>query len=171
MTFKDYDEAIDNILTNWNYDLIIGSTGFISRILCEKSKIYQNKKFLYVSGSMGLSPSIGLGIALSNPNIKVLVINGDGATLMNYGTFFNIKTHFDKDNSLYKRLKIVVLRNNTYESVGNYEIGINFDFLDYYYQVYYEMFIKEKVSRKIERVGVSMENNVLQIREFLSATK
>jgi sulfopyruvate decarboxylase subunit beta len=38
----------------------------------------------YMLGSLGLAPSIGLGLALSRPE-KVVVVNGDGALLFNLG--------------------------------------------------------------------------------------
>jgi sulfopyruvate decarboxylase subunit beta len=37
-------------------------------------------------GSMGLALSIGVGLALSQPDKKVVVIDGDGACLMNLGS-------------------------------------------------------------------------------------
>jgi len=39
----------------------------------------------YMLGSLGLAPSIGLGLALSRPE-RVVVINGDGALLYNLGS-------------------------------------------------------------------------------------
>ena len=41
--------------------------------------------FFYLEHAMGLASSIGLGIALSQPNRKVVVIDGDGSVLMNLG--------------------------------------------------------------------------------------
>jgi sulfopyruvate decarboxylase subunit beta len=41
--------------------------------------------FFYLEHAMGLAPSIGLGIALSQPERNVVVIDGDGSVLMNMG--------------------------------------------------------------------------------------
>ena len=41
--------------------------------------------FFYLEHAMGLASSIGLGIALSQPSRKVVVIDGDGSVLMNLG--------------------------------------------------------------------------------------
>ncbi len=40
----------------------------------------------YVWNSLGLAPSIGLGLALAQPEKRVIVLDGDGGTLMNPGS-------------------------------------------------------------------------------------
>ena len=47
------------------------------------------ERFLYILGSMGLSSSIGLGLAL-NTERPVLAFEGDGSLLMNLGTLVTI---------------------------------------------------------------------------------
>ena len=42
--------------------------------------------FFYLQHAMGLASSTGLGLALSVPSQKVIVIDGDGSLLMNLGT-------------------------------------------------------------------------------------
>jgi sulfopyruvate decarboxylase subunit beta len=41
--------------------------------------------FFYLEHAMGLASSMGLGIALSQPERKVVVLDGDGSVLMNLG--------------------------------------------------------------------------------------
>ena len=41
---------------------------------------------LYTWGAMGLVSSIGLGVAISTPEVKVIVTDGDGSLLMNLGS-------------------------------------------------------------------------------------
>ena len=41
--------------------------------------------FFYVWHAMGLASSVGLGIALSRPELPVVVLDGDGSVLMNLG--------------------------------------------------------------------------------------
>ena len=41
--------------------------------------------FFYLEHAMGLASSVGLGIALAQPDRKVVVIDGDGSVLMNMG--------------------------------------------------------------------------------------
>lgn len=42
--------------------------------------------FFYLEHAMGLASSIGLGLALSRPHEKIVVMDGDGSVLMNLGT-------------------------------------------------------------------------------------
>jgi len=44
------------------------------------------ENFFYLQHAMGLASSIGLGLALSEPQEKVVVMDGDGSVLMNLGT-------------------------------------------------------------------------------------
>src|ERR1044071_2688692 len=44
----------------------------------------------YTWGSMGLSSSIGLGLALARPDVRVFVLDGDGSLLMNLGSLATI---------------------------------------------------------------------------------
>ena len=45
---------------------------------------------VYVPSSMGQATSVGLGIALAQPDRKVVVCNGDGSMLMNLGSLVTI---------------------------------------------------------------------------------
>ena len=58
---------------------VIASTGFSGRELC---MLDDRNNQLYMVGSMGCALSIGTGIALHKPGLKVIVIDGDGALLM-----------------------------------------------------------------------------------------
>src|SRR2546426_12635162 len=46
---------------------------------------------LYTWGSMGLASSIGLGLALARPDLRVFVLDGDGSLLMNLGSLATIR--------------------------------------------------------------------------------
>ncbi len=41
--------------------------------------------FFYLEHAMGLASSMGLGVALARPDLKVIVLDGDGSVLMNMG--------------------------------------------------------------------------------------
>ena len=43
------------------------------------------ENFFYLQHAMGLASSLGLGIALSRPELPVVVLDGDGSLLMNLG--------------------------------------------------------------------------------------
>ncbi|MBM4306681.1 MAG: hypothetical protein FJ115_10830 [Deltaproteobacteria bacterium] len=44
----------------------------------------------YLWNSLGLAPSVGLGLALAQPKQQVIVLDGDGGTLMNPGALVTI---------------------------------------------------------------------------------
>jgi sulfopyruvate decarboxylase beta subunit len=102
-------EAIDVITTALSDELVIAANGFLSRQLYSIKDRPQN---FYMLGSMGLASSIGLGLSLSAPHRKVVVIDGDGNILMNLGSLATIG-HFCPKNLVH-----VVLDNESYESTG-----------------------------------------------------
>jgi thiamine pyrophosphate-dependent acetolactate synthase large subunit-like protein len=44
----------------------------------------------YTWGSMGLASSVGLGLALARPDLRIFVVDGDGSLLMNLGSLATI---------------------------------------------------------------------------------
>tara|TARA_B100001996_G_scaffold222959_1_gene171514 strand:- start:305 stop:853 length:549 start_codon:yes stop_codon:yes gene_type:complete len=90
--------------------LVISTTGMISR---ELFNIKDRKENFYMIGSMGLAASFAMGISISNPEKKIIVLDGDGSFLMNLGSsssigFYNPKNFFH-----------IVLDNFSYQSTGN----------------------------------------------------
>ncbi len=51
----------------------------------ELQSIGHKPNFFYLQHAMGLASSMGLGIALSRPDVTVVVLDGDGSVLMNLG--------------------------------------------------------------------------------------
>ena len=45
---------------------------------------------VFVPSAMGHATSLGLGLALAQPNRRVIVCNGDGSMLMNLGSLVSI---------------------------------------------------------------------------------
>jgi thiamine pyrophosphate-dependent acetolactate synthase large subunit-like protein len=63
----------------------------------------------YMWGAMGSVSSIGLGLALARPDLRVVVLDGDGSLLMNLGSLATIGAyrppnliHIVFDNSMYE---------------------------------------------------------------------
>ena len=65
-----------------------------------------------VPSSMGTAPSIGLGIALAQPRRRVIVVNGDGAMLMNLGALVTITA------AAPANLVLILADNGVYEVTG-----------------------------------------------------
>jgi sulfopyruvate decarboxylase subunit beta len=101
-------EAIQNIMDSVTDELVISSTGKISR---EVFSIKDRPENFYVMGSMGASLGIGIGLALHTKR-KVLVLAGDGDILMSLSTLVLM-------NKLkLPNLSLVILDNNCFESTG-----------------------------------------------------
>ena len=88
---------------------IISANGYISRDLFETDDKVTN---FYMIGSMGLSSSIALGVALKNPRKRVYVFDGDGNILMNLGSLTTI------GKLKPKNLIHLVFDNQSHESTG-----------------------------------------------------
>ena len=54
-------------------------------VAAELQSIGHRRNFFYLQHAMGLASSMGLGIALSQPDRRVVVFDGDGSVLMNLG--------------------------------------------------------------------------------------
>ena len=102
-------EAISIISKKIGGQSIISANGFISRDLCEVCD--RNSNF-YMIGSMGLSSSIGLGLALKNPKKRFFIFDGDGNVLMNLGSLATIGATEPKN------LVHIVFDNSSHESTG-----------------------------------------------------
>jgi len=68
--------------------------------------------FIYAPSAMGHAPSLGLGVALAQPDRQVIVLNGDGCMLMNLGCLVTIATEAPKN------LVLIVCENAVYEVTG-----------------------------------------------------
>lgn len=109
-TTRSRADAIRALLERHGSEAIyVASTGFVSRALCELAS--PDHTVLYMQGSMGLAPAIGLGIALGTDR-PVVVVNGDGALLMSLGTTHTLRDHAPPNLFHY------VLDNGCHESVG-----------------------------------------------------
>jgi thiamine pyrophosphate-dependent acetolactate synthase large subunit-like protein len=66
----------------------------------------------YTWGSMGVASSIGVGLALAKPEIRVFVVDGDGSLLMNLGSLATIGLLQPAN------LVLVVMDNEAYATTG-----------------------------------------------------
>lgn len=89
--------------------VLIGSTGYNGR---ELYAVDDRPNQLYMVGSMGCASSLGLGLSLTVPGKKVVVIDGDGAVLMRMGNLPSVGAY--ARNNFYHLL----LDNGVHESTG-----------------------------------------------------
>jgi sulfopyruvate decarboxylase subunit beta len=65
----------------------------------------------YMPSAMGQGPTLGLGLAIAHPERGVVVVNGDGSTLMNLGSLVTLANH---PANLY----LLIMDNGIYEVTG-----------------------------------------------------
>ncbi|WP_217558751.1 phosphonopyruvate decarboxylase [Paenibacillus sp. GbtcB18] len=87
----------------------LATTGKTGRELYEIEDADNN---LYMVGSMGCISSLGLGLALSQPNKDIVVIDGDGSLLMRMGSLAT-NAYYHPANMIH-----ILLDNNAHESTG-----------------------------------------------------
>ncbi|MBY8881440.1 phosphonopyruvate decarboxylase [Actinacidiphila acidipaludis] len=99
--------------------VVLSTTGYMSRALFAGGDRPGN---FYMQGSMGHVASLSLGVALSRPDRRVVVLDGDGAVLMHMGVLATIGAHHPRN------LVHVVFDNGAYGSTGGQPVGVRVDF-------------------------------------------
>ena len=69
--------------------------------------------FAHVESAMGHAADFALGLAIAQPKRRIIVINGDGSTLMSLGTLVTIAQRPTPN------LSMIITENGTYEVTGN----------------------------------------------------
>src|SRR6266487_3506504 len=83
-------------------------------VAAELQSLGHRPNFFYLQHAMGLAYSMGLGIALSRPELKVVVFDGDGSILMNLGSLTTLARYRPAN------LVHVVFDNESLLSVGGF---------------------------------------------------
>ncbi|MDX1645747.1 MAG: phosphonopyruvate decarboxylase [Longimicrobiales bacterium] len=63
-------------------DVLVATTGYTGR---ELYAVGDRDNQIYMVGSMGCASSLGLGLAITQPDRRIVVLDGDGAALMRLG--------------------------------------------------------------------------------------
>lgn len=104
-------EVLERVLelTDPANSVVIGTTGYTGR---EIFALSDRPNHIYMVGSMGCASSLGLGIAKARPDLKVVVVDGDGAALMRMGNFATLGI-YGADNLIH-----LLLDNQVHDSTG-----------------------------------------------------
>ena len=105
----DRRQVVSALLENRKDTVAIGGLGASTNDI---TAVGDHDRNFYLWGGMGGAAMIGLGLALAQPKLPVLVITGDGEMLMGMGSFATV--------GLQKpgNLTIVVLDNECYGETG-----------------------------------------------------
>jgi phosphonopyruvate decarboxylase len=90
-------------------DAVIATTGFTGRALYA---LEDRPNQLYLVGSMGCAGTLGLGLAVAQPQRRVIVLDGDGAALMRLSALATIG--YERPANLVH----ILLDNEIHESTG-----------------------------------------------------
>jgi sulfopyruvate decarboxylase subunit beta len=103
------NEVLKSILPTISDEIVICNIGSPSQELFELDDQASN---FYMLGTMGLCSSIGLGLAMAQPE-KVIAIDGDGSILTNMGTLPTIA------NNITNNFVLLIIDNGSYGSTGD----------------------------------------------------
>jgi sulfopyruvate decarboxylase subunit beta len=104
-------DALEAIYPRLEDCVVVTIMGAVS---VELASLGHRPNFFYLQHAMGLASSMGLGIALTRPELQVVVLDGDGSVLMNLGTFSTMARYRPRN------LIHVVFDNEAYLSVGGF---------------------------------------------------
>jgi thiamine pyrophosphate-dependent acetolactate synthase large subunit-like protein len=102
-------DVVGSLLANRKGAIVVGGLGASTYDIAAAGDHDRN---LYLWGAMGGAVMMGLGVALAQPNLPVVVITGDGEMLMGMGSLATV--------GLQKpgNLSIIVLDNEVYGETG-----------------------------------------------------
>ena len=109
VTRSEILRAVQEVTEPSSGTAVIGTTGYTGR---ELYACGDRANQIYLVGSMGCAVSLGLGIALAQPERKVVVLDGDGAALMRLGAQSIVG--YERPSNLVH----VLLDNAVHESTG-----------------------------------------------------
>jgi thiamine pyrophosphate-dependent acetolactate synthase large subunit-like protein len=105
----DRRSVVAGLLSNRRDAIVVGGLGASTYDIAAAGDHDRN---LYLWGAMGGAVMIGLGVALAQPDLPVMVITGDGEMLMGMGSLATVGLQKPKN------LTIVVLDNEVYGETG-----------------------------------------------------
>jgi sulfopyruvate decarboxylase subunit beta len=104
-------DVLRTIYRDLEDDIVVTIMGAVA---AELYALGHRQNFFYLQHAMGLASSMGLGLALSRPDKRVIVFDGDGSLLMNLGSLSTLAWYAPK-NMIH-----VVFDNQSLLSVGGF---------------------------------------------------
>jgi len=104
-------ECIRSIYPEFEKCLVVTIMGAVA---AELQSLGHRPNFFYLQHAMGLASSTGLGLALSLPQQKIVVLDGDGSVLMNLGGLSTMARYKPKN------LVHIIFDNESLLSVGGF---------------------------------------------------
>lgn len=102
-------DLTDRLVSKLDDEAVIGGIGSTNHDLWVSGQRPQN---FYMLGSMGLAVPIALGVALAQPDRKVIALEGDGSILMQLGALGTVAAQNPRN------LIIIIFDNGVYNITG-----------------------------------------------------
>ncbi len=133
-------EAIYNILDHFDNAIFVTSCGMISRHAFDIGAEL-SKQIIPLTGSMGMTNSFSLGLAMGIPDRDIVAIMGDGDYIMGLNAIINLR---DARHLLKSRLHHFILADAIYNSTGNQKLP-DVDFESQIWHIYDEVKFDEEI--------------------------
>ncbi len=149
------EEAIKKVAQEAANDVIISSTGMISRELFEhRESVTQGHEHDFLTvGSMGHASQIALGVALAKPDRKIWCFDGDGAMIMHTGSMAIV------GNKAPKNYIHVVFNNGAHDSVGGQPtVGLEIDMPTIAYAMKYKYVASVDTANDLDDILKNIRN-------------
>jgi sulfopyruvate decarboxylase subunit beta len=104
-------DALKAIYPRLEHSVVVTIMGAVA---AELQSLGHKPGFFYLQHAMGLASSVGLGIALCRPELRVIVLDGDGSLLMNLGGLTTLARYRPRN------LVHIVFDNESLLSVGGF---------------------------------------------------
>ena len=104
-------DAMKSVYEDLQHCVVVTIMGAVA---AELQSLGHRPNFFYLQHAMGLASSMGLGVALSRPELRVVVLDGDGSILMNLGGLTTLARYRPRN------LVHVVFDNESLLSVGGF---------------------------------------------------
>ena len=147
------EEAIKIIMNHLIGDeIIISTTGKTSRELFEyRVSNNETPRDFYTVGGMGCAPAIGLGAAMQDPSRQFVILDGDGALLMQLGSLATIG-HYRPSNFYH-----ILFDNEGHDSTGGQPtVSKSVNFMDIAHSCGYEnvkqVFTKDELIDSLKKM-------------------
>ena len=105
----DRSEALQALHGHLTDELVVAALGNAAYDLFNAG---DRDEHFYMWGAMGLGISVGLGVAMTVPDARVIALDGDGAALMNLGTLATVGTLAPPN------LTAIIFDNRSYDLTG-----------------------------------------------------
>ena len=154
-------DVVAALLANIENELVVcGSGSPVSDVMATRDRPLN----FYLLGAMGLATSLGLGLALAQPERAVIVITGDAELMMNSGALATIGARKPRN------LSVIVLDNERFGETGE-QVSHTSTGVDIAGIARASGFADAETVRDFARVGAVREHMVAQAGPYLAVLK